>query len=654
MTYDTPNTIALVQGVRYYVRVRAENTLDVSNYSDSVSRDLNLAPGPPNSVNLSVAGNLSLQLDWAAPLDLGLGAGQSYPLDSFQYSIYFQKNANQSAGDLFSVSASSTELVLDRLVKGTTYYISVRAQNDALQNGGYGDWYNHSAGDCSIAAVNAGPATCGILVVDFPSAPQSVTFEQNGNLAIQAVWSRPADTGPGDSTYSLNSYQVQVVDSVGTIAYDSSLAETVLNVTVGGLTVAEYYRVQIRGINHAGNGDWSTFVSSIALLLPAPPSTVVTAWTKVLASGAVITVSFPLSTQTGLGNDTWPLLRYEVVPSSPNSTNPEGTTCFVPGTISLDRTVNSTEIGNLTKGCTYSFAVRSVNEAGTGNSTSSAFRLAIGTPSAPLNLAVQAVYSGQLDLEWDLPADTGGFLSQPYLVDRYKAEASLDASFSSVFETKLTKGQERSISFFFLQEGVRVYCRVFQLNEAAEGPNSTVVSELPIIPPLLDANVTLSSPRTGNVSVSAAVVLKLFTALPAEGQIVVFFPNFTVAGVSLPSNTINGVDGTVSVSSQGEKVYISRAGSSAVSGSTTVSFTIDDLVNRHWAGDALFRVQTVSKQDNFTIDRSFNVSGATLVQGALVAPSVTFSDRRTGVVQTTLVEFTLSARNTLPSDGLIK
>jgi hypothetical protein len=91
----------------------------------------------------------------------------------------------------------STQATFPSLSAGTFYRASVRAHNDAIDNGGWGAWSPLAVGSC-VDGVDR-PSVCGIeglFAIGVPSTPLTLTLRPSGDRTLVAEWSRPVDTGP--------------------------------------------------------------------------------------------------------------------------------------------------------------------------------------------------------------------------------------------------------------------------------------------------------------------------------------------------------------------------------------------------------------------------------------------------------------------------
>jgi len=312
-------TIPLEFEIKYFVRVCTETVKGFSNWSLTIPRILLKRPGPTESVNLTVAGPLSLKLVWFAPIDI------VHPLSSYLVAIGRQWMNNVYGSIVVQTTAGSpnqpeslkyTSLahgqVIESLQKGIRYFAHVRARNEAIQSSdefehGFGPW-SPSTGRCSDGI--ARPSICGnlgIVAVDVPSTPQPLLFKPVGDGIVLVRWKVPEDTGNGSSAYPLIRYELQFAD-------DGDIICNVEQISVPGhfleyraqFAIGDAKFARIRAINDAAVSDWSNLSSATALLprVPGVPQNV-----KATNEDMIIVLAYTSPDQTGLGEGlSWPLL----------------------------------------------------------------------------------------------------------------------------------------------------------------------------------------------------------------------------------------------------------------------------------------------------------------------------------------------------------
>ena len=198
----------------------------------AVAGQLNIPSAPPTPT--ASAGNGVLDWVWGCPLDNGARVSEF----DFQWR---PQGGSFSASIVVSVAARE----LTGLSNGTTYEVRVRARNSV----GTGPW--SSVGTGTPAAERPGQ----VFGVD----------AEGGDGEVDVSWVEP-DNG-GDAIIR---YEVQWRTSVQTFSTGRQTTNTDAMVTVGSLTNGTEYFFRVRAVNSAGNGDWSSVVSSTpAVALPA-------------------------------------------------------------------------------------------------------------------------------------------------------------------------------------------------------------------------------------------------------------------------------------------------------------------------------------------------------------------------------------------------
>jgi hypothetical protein len=100
------------------------------------------------NLTCTAAGPLAFDVSWNKPNDLGAGPDQPYPLLSYHMIVQTTVGAPNatSQGSLeYAVAGDTKSFQVVNLVKGSSYFISLRARNDARsspdeQDWGYGPW----------------------------------------------------------------------------------------------------------------------------------------------------------------------------------------------------------------------------------------------------------------------------------------------------------------------------------------------------------------------------------------------------------------------------------------------------------------------------------------------------------------------------------
>lgn len=251
----------------------------------------------------------------------------------------------------------------------------------------------------------------GSQTVTAPSAPTSFTATATSSTQASLSWGASA----GADGYWL--YQV----SGGTATLLASYPSTATTATVSGLSAGTTYTFRLDAYNAAGTASATTQVTTpTASAIAAPTGVTVTLVTKTSAQ-----VSWNASAgATG----------YSILVSN-------GTSTSTVATVSARTT--SLRVGNLSRGTTYSFAVKAFNATSSATSP----WVSIATPAivqvaAPQGLSLLASSPTTGTLSWKAAADATGY--RVFAVEvggRGQASAFVDGSATSVDVSGLRSGR---------------------------------------------------------------------------------------------------------------------------------------------------------------------------------------------------------------------
>ena len=306
-------------------------------------------PGRPGTPAVTVAGDLSLQVSWAAPTET-----TGTPIGDYRVEVSVDGNGfgPVTAGGCASPSASPCTMT--GLTAGSSYEFRVSAVN----------------------AVGTGTVSAGstpIVVATKPSAP-TLSSATRGDGSASLSFTPGSDGGS-----AIIRYEVSTDDGVNW----ATLATTGGSATVTGLTNGTPYTIKIRAVNAAGAGTASVGRAVTPATTPAAPTGL-----TVMPGDTTAAVTF---TPGDDGGDA--VIRYEV--STDNGTN--WATLGGSGTVT-----------GLTNGTPYAIKVRAVNGVGAG--TASGGQTVTPAPTAagpPTGLNVTAG-NASLGLSFQPPADDGG------------------------------------------------------------------------------------------------------------------------------------------------------------------------------------------------------------------------------------------------------
>lgn len=194
-------------------------------------------------IDTVTAGGGTLAVAWNEPEDTGRGSISSYDLRYIRENASDKSDANwtQVTG---AGSVSTRNHTITGLTGGVEYEIQVRARNAD----GIGLWSESTKGTPTVVK---------------PHAP-SITAVTRGDRTLAVAWNAPSDNGGG----AITAYDIQYIDSTADKTDNSNWRagrSNSLSYVIGSLTNGTQYDVQVRAVNSAGNGAWSSTVSGTPL-----------------------------------------------------------------------------------------------------------------------------------------------------------------------------------------------------------------------------------------------------------------------------------------------------------------------------------------------------------------------------------------------------
>lgn len=247
----------------------------------------------------------------------------------------------------------STSCVITGLTNGTGYSFRVGAKNRAVEN------------DAQIAWSGQSPEIIPDTRPDMPDAPV-LTF---GDREIEVRWTPPRNDGT-----PITNYELRI--SGGGLATTRDMG-TATSSTWTGLTNGTSYSFQVRAKNDSPDwSEWSPPMSEIPAGLPAaPPGMEVTRLSGDGVRGGSLRVSWNWSNADLSLTNGDPATYFIVDAHGPRGDSFHAEPTFAGTSYSIDA-------APLTNGVDYTFEVRAVNKAGTGDAATGAMRAA-GVPGAP-------------------------------------------------------------------------------------------------------------------------------------------------------------------------------------------------------------------------------------------------------------------------------
>jgi hypothetical protein len=435
-------------GMTYYVRVRAVTEVGPGNWSATVAKTLVVPPSGIRNETWHAVAPLTVNVSWLPPHQMGCGfATACSPLPQEQpASVWYRVAISRlvpsspvpllteaSGSDIFTATSSH---VFSNLSKGQSFWVQVRAEN--------------------LAALGVPEWSSPLLIIsaDLPSEPRNLQLARGGSAALRLTWLRPADTGTGDDSYPLSSFQVQLV------AFDNTLNPiyTSFDVThelpihsvhgshtarvsawqgwveavvigplgVGGkaLPVGVPLSARMRSQSGTGSSNWTRWTSPVVpILFPSPPRNV----TAVLASDSMVKTlnphpvpnpagsrfvslgllfSEPAETGQGRinGSAVEPILAYSITITVSGCQPQASTAPLVPQHAPVVPVYFRAQVG-----CAYRMEVRAVSALGAGDPAVVSLT-AVTSASAPRMVRMELTYDlgvFGIFVAWLQPQDAG-------------------------------------------------------------------------------------------------------------------------------------------------------------------------------------------------------------------------------------------------------
>jgi hypothetical protein len=233
-----------------------------------------------------------------------------------------------------------------------------------------------------------------------PPAPflESVAPQGLGGLVS---WS------PDPASAEVSSYSVQAIAAPGTklptgcSTVTVSVSSSNTAALVGGLCVGAAYVTRVSAVNSAGQSTWSSNSNPFAPFPAGVPGTPLI--TSVLGRQSSLVVSWSPPTSTGGATLTGYVIK---------ATAGESTVSVTAGSSATSATVSG-----LSNGTSYSVSVVAQNSVGTSSvASSSGVPSATYVPGAPEQITAVPSGTGEVDLSWQPPADTGGATINGYRI----------------------------------------------------------------------------------------------------------------------------------------------------------------------------------------------------------------------------------------------
>jgi uncharacterized protein YjbI with pentapeptide repeats/sugar lactone lactonase YvrE len=360
----------LTNGDFYSFEVNAFNTVGESPTSTPTPNTvIGIPPGAPTGVVVDAAGNTTATLSWTAPVSDG------GPIYSYVVQAYDVTNPNNSLYNVPEEDTSTTNVKVEGLTNGDTYYFEVNALNDLGE------------GPPSSPSAHA-------VVGTVPSAPIGVVVDAVGNATATLSWTAPASNGGPVLHYDIEAFK----GGLPTVGSQTLSVETgpLTSASIDGLTNGDAYSFEVIALNAAGEGPASSPTApTVVGNVPSPPTGVVVD----AVGNATARVSWTASV-----SNSGPILSYSV--EAFDVTNPNNRVQIVGEN---NPTTTTLAITGLTNGDSYDFELLASNAVGESAASSPSAQVVVGlVPSAPSDVVIHAVGNTTATVSWAPPVSDGG------------------------------------------------------------------------------------------------------------------------------------------------------------------------------------------------------------------------------------------------------
>ncbi len=348
---------------------------------------------------------------------------------------------------------SPLQYTVDGLVNGRWYQVEVRGRNR------YGvlttDWGRYSD------PVSGTPKT-------IPGAP-AVSSVTPGDEKLTVAWAAPADDGgSGVTSYDLRYIRSDAADK----SDDTNWAELygvwasgARRYDLFGLTNGVAYDVQVRAVNAAGGGPWSSAGTGTAQTTPGMPSI-----GSVTPGDRALSLAWTAPADDGGFGVTSYDLRY-IRSDAPDRADVNWT---VNSSVWTSGDLRHTRSG-LTNGVRYDVQLRAVTVVGAGPWSGTVSGAPRTTPSAP-TIASVTPGDGTLTIDWSAPSATGGDTITSYDLRYIRSDASDRADVNWTVNSSVWTSGDLRHTVGSLTSGVAYDVQVRAVNGAGNGRWSATVS----------------------------------------------------------------------------------------------------------------------------------------------------------------------------------
>ena len=411
LTFSQHSGQALTNGVTYEVRVRAVNSVvlsDEEDYNWEYGEETpSTTPGAPLKVRISNQGDKQLTVAWSAPTETGGNDISGYVV---QWRAWGQSDWAATAtteDDTISAttfSHSFSQHLASDLVNGARYDARVIA-------------VNRNGRGTPSAHVEGKPRTT-------PDAPDNLQVTE-GDAELILRWAAPTETGGVNIT--IEHYIVEHMKEGESSFTPVETTDNTESWTLDGLENGKLYTIQVKAYNSEGDtSEASGQATGKPRTIPGKPDI-----TSISEGNGTLTVAWTRPTDDGGAKPTKYIIEWEEWIEATSTWQALG---------SVEDTNGSPyEISSLTNGTKYRVVVKAHNAAGTGPASDPEEGTPKTIPDAPTVTLTPG--DGELKVEWTKPDGGGdaitGFMVQ-YKKDTDQNWTELSEFGAAVLETTIS------------------------------------------------------------------------------------------------------------------------------------------------------------------------------------------------------------------------
>ena len=288
-------------------------------------------------------------------------------------------------------ASTATTYTVGGLTNGTSYAFRVRAKTFTE---------GPTTSEVWTSPVWTPNAPDWLIAITWPSAAP-------GSFEADLTWA----SGAGGNGSAVTDYIIEwSADKTAWTRVDDGVSATATTYTVTGLAPGTNYSFRVAAKNALGIGAWRTRDASTPATEPSAPVGLATAVAPAAGVGSgQVKLSWTAPSSNGSS-----ITDYVVERSVDGNTWTTVSDGVSAATGSL--------LSGLTNGTPYSFRVAAVNAVGTGTSSAAVQATPLWKSAAPSGLSAavapaNGLGSGQVELNWSAPADTGGSPSTGYVIE---------------------------------------------------------------------------------------------------------------------------------------------------------------------------------------------------------------------------------------------